>query len=220
MTAFTARLGRFFGAGLMLLLLQVLALLSVGLAAGHFHQRVALLLEPLSLACGGADPAGRMLVAEHLLARAGALDDWQPLCWLPMAALVLALLGTLLVCVHWLRHVDASLRRSAWGLLALHVAALMLSSVMLRLYEHVWTRITHALPAACMTVMAPDGYERPSSMRHWLLQLFARADLMPPHAPDALAIVLCGLLLAAMVVGLWLWRTTSQLAGSHAGAGR
>ena len=211
MTAFTARLGRFFGAGLMLLLLQVLALLSVGLAAGHFHQRVALLLEPLSLACGGADPAARMLVAEQLLARAGALDDWQPLCWLQMATLVLALLGTLLVCVHWLRHVDAPLRRSAWGLLALHAAALLLASVMLRLYEHVWAGITTALPAACMTDLTPDGHALPSSMRRWLLQIFARADLTPPHAPDALAIILCGLLMAAMVVGLWLWRTTSQL---------
>ncbi len=146
-----------------------------------------------------------------MLARAGALDDWQPLCWLPMATLVLALLGTLLVCVHWLRNVDAPLRRSAWGLLALHAAALLLASVMLRLYEHVWAGITTALPAACMTDLTPDGHALPSSMRRWLLQIFARANLTPPHAPDALAIILCGLLIAAMVVGLWLWRTTSQL---------
>lgn len=82
---------------------------------------------------------------------------------------------------------------------------------MLRLYEHVWEGITTALPAACMTDLAPDGQALPSSMRRWLLQLFARAELTPPHAPDALAIILCGLLLAAMVVGVWLWRTTSQL---------
>lgn len=211
MTAFTARLWRFFGAGLMLFLLQVVALLSVGMAAGYFHHRMDLLLEPLTLACSGADPAARMQVAEHLLARADALDGWQPLCWLPMATLMLALLGTLSVCVHWLRHVDAPLRRSAWGLLALHAAALLLASAMLRLYEHAWRGITTALPSACMTDLAPDGHALPPSMRRWLLQLFARADVMPLHAPDALAIVLCGLLLAAMVVGLWLWRTTSQL---------
>ncbi|MEG0184750.1 MAG: hypothetical protein RR704_14995 [Stenotrophomonas sp.] len=212
MTALTARLGRFFGAGLMLFLLQLVALLSVGLAAGYFHQRVGLLLEPMTLACGGADPAARLYVAEHLLARAGALDDWQPLCWLSMATLMLALLGALSVCVHWVHHVDAPLRRSAWGLLALHAAALLLAGAMLRLYEHVWAGITTALPAACMTDLAPDDHTPPPSMRRWLLQLFARADLMPPHAPDALAIVLCGLLLAAMVIGLWLWRITSQWA--------
>ncbi len=211
MTAFTARLGRFFGAGLMLFLLQVVALLSVGLAAGYFHHRMDLLLEPLTLACGGPDPTARMQVAEHLLARAGALDGWQPLCWLPMATLLLALLGTLTVGVHLLRHVDARLRRSAWGLLALHAAALLLASAMLRLYDQAWKGITTALPAACMTDLTPDGHALPSSMRRWLLQIFAKADLTPPHAPDALAIILCGLLMAAMVVGLWLWRTTSQL---------
>lgn len=83
---------------------------------------------------------------------------------------------------------------------------------MLRLYEHVWAGVITALPAACLTDQLPEGHQAPLSTRRWLLQLFAKADLMPPHAPDALAIVLCGLLLAAMVVGLWLWRTTSQLA--------
>jgi len=75
----------------------------------------------------------------------------------------------------------------------------------------VWAGITTALPAACMTDLTPDGHALPSSIRRWLLQIFAKADLTPPHAPDALAIILCGLLMAAMVVGLWLWRTTSQL---------
>lgn len=211
MTAFTARLGRFFGAGLMLFLLQLVALLSVGLAAGYFHHRVDLLLEPLTLSCGGADPAARLHVAEHLLARAGALDDWQPLCWIPMATLLLALLGTLSVCVHWLRDVDASLRRSAWCLSALHAAALLLASAMLRLYEHVWAGVITALPAACMTDQVPEGHQTPLSTRRWLLQLFAKADLMPPHLPDGLAIALCAVLLAGMVIGLWLWRTTSRL---------
>ncbi|QKW58293.1 hypothetical protein [Stenotrophomonas sp. NA06056] len=211
MTAFTARLGRFFGAGLMLFLLHVVALLSVGLAVGYFHHRMGLLLEPLTRACGGNDAAARMQVAEHLLARAAALDGWQQLSWLPMAALLLAVLGALSVSVHWLRHADASLRRSAWGLLALHAAALLLAGAMLRLYDHAWEGIITALPAACMTDLAPDGHAPPPSMRRWLLQLFAKADLMPPHAPDVLAIVLCGVLMAAMVIGLWLWRTTSQL---------
>lgn len=196
----------------MLFLLQGVALLSVGFAASHFHHRVALLLEPISLACGGFDPVARLQVADHLLARAGALDDWEPLCLLPTATLLLALLGALSVCVHSLRRAEAPLRRSGWALLALHGAGLLLAAVMLRLYEHVWAGATTVLPAACMTELAVEGNQLPASSDAWLLQIFNTAGLMPPHAPDALAIVLCGVLVAGMVVGVWLWRTTSQLA--------
>ncbi|WP_303637725.1 MULTISPECIES: hypothetical protein [Stenotrophomonas] len=211
MTDFTVRLRRlFFGAGLMLFLLQVVAILSVGLASGYFHHRQSLLLESLTPACGATDLAARMRVAEHLLARVGALDDWQPLCWLPMAALLLALTGTLSACVHWLHRVDATLRRSAWGLLALHGAALLLASVMLWLYEQVWAGITTTLPSACMLELATGARPWVASPQQWLLQMSGPLELLPPHAPDALAIVLIGLLLAAMVVGLWLWCASAQ----------
>ncbi|MBR7559551.1 hypothetical protein KC218_23670, partial [Mycobacterium tuberculosis] len=79
-------------------MLQWVALLSVVLAAGFFHYRVELLLEPVTVACGGPDAQARLQVAEQVMARAGALDDWQPLGWIPWVGLVLALLGAMAVC--------------------------------------------------------------------------------------------------------------------------
>lgn len=208
MGSFAVRTGRFFGAGLMLLLLQLLALSAVGLAAGYFHHRVELLLEPLTSACGGHDPVARMQVAEHLLARVEALDDWQPLIWVMGTAVLLALLGALLVCVHWLRRVDARCRTSAWGLLALHLLALGLATWMLRLYEQVWAGVVTLLPIQCM--VEEEGRDRSAWQpgTRWLQQMFIDAGLPLPQAPDALAIVLCGTLLAGMVVGIWLWRAS------------
>jgi hypothetical protein len=74
-------------------MLQVVALLAVALAAGFFHYRVELLLEPVTEACGGPDAQARMQVAEQVMARAGALDDWQPLQLDSDGGMVLALLG-------------------------------------------------------------------------------------------------------------------------------
>ena len=53
MSAATSRIRRICGQGPILLMLQWVALLSVVLAAGFFHYRVELLLEPVTVACGG-----------------------------------------------------------------------------------------------------------------------------------------------------------------------
>lgn len=209
----TARLGRFCGAGLMLLALQVVAMLTVGWAVSCFHQRLNLLLEPLTVACGGVDPVARMQVAEHLIARAGALDGWTPLHWLPIGALLPALLGTMLVNVHWLHQVDVRFRRSAWGLLALHGIAFTLAAFTVVQYERLWNGIVRRMPPACMSHLEMDTGDGPLPPLQWSMHLFAHAGLPLPHAPDALAIILAGVLLACMVIGLWLWRVTHLLDG-------
>lgn len=210
MDVMTARVRRFFGAGLMLLVLQGLALASVALAAGFFHHRMHLLLEPIAvpvlMACGCGDAVARMQVAEDVLARANAFDGWQPLFWLVASALLLTLLGALAVCLQGLLRAERRHRRSACGLLGLHVLALPLAAAVLRLYEQVWAGIVTGLPVACMAEPLPmeDGAALP--VQRSMAQVLAEAGTLPPQAPDALAIVLCGLLLAAMVVGVWLWR--------------
>lgn len=209
MTLMTARLRRFFGAGLMLFLLHGLALASIALAVGYFHHRMYLLLEPLALplllACGGGDPVARMHAAEHLLARAGALDDWQPVCWVVVSALLSSLLGALAVNTHWLRQVHGQHRRSIWGLLGLHLLATALAALLLRLYEQVWQGLVNGLPAVCMA--EPQPAQDPTRLTHLTVSnMLSEAGLQVPQAPDALAIVLCGVLLAALVVGVWLWR--------------
>jgi len=210
MTPTTARLRRFFGAGLMLFLLHGLALASVALAVGYFHHRMHLLLEPIALplllACGGGDPVARMHAAEHLLARAGALDDWQPVCWVVVSALLSSLLGTLAVSVHWLRQRHGLYRRSRWGLLGLHVLATALAALLLRLYEQVWAGLVNGLPTVCMAEPTAQEASAVTPAQRTLPQMLAEAGLPVPQAPDALAIVLCGVLVAATVVGVWLWR--------------
>ncbi|WP_159097464.1 hypothetical protein [Stenotrophomonas sp. SAU14A_NAIMI4_5] len=210
MTPTTARLRRFFGAGLMLFLLHVLALASVALAVGYFHHRLDLLLEPIEvpllLSCGGGDPMARMQVAEHLLARAGALDDWQPVCWVVVSALLCALLGTVVVSLHWLQQVQDLHRRSVWGLLGLHLLASALAVLLLGLYEQVWRGLVNVLPTVCMA--EPTVQEATAMLPAYrtLPQMLSDAGLLVPQVPDALAIVLCGVLLAATVIGVWLWR--------------
>ena len=209
MTPTTARLRRFFGAGLMLFLLHGLALASVALAVGYFHHRLDLLLEPIELplllSCGGGDPMARMQAAEHLLARAGALDDWQPVCWVVVSALLCSLMGTVVVSLHWLQQVQGLHRRSVWGLLGLHLLASALAVLLLRLYEQVWAGLVIALPTVCMA--EPAAQEAAMLPAHRTLpQMLSDAGLLVPQAPDALAIVLCGVLLAATVIGVWLWR--------------
>lgn len=194
----------------MLFLLHGLALSSVALAVGHFHQRLQLLLEPVALplllACGGSDPVARMRVAEVLLARAGALDDWQPLCWLVVSALLFSLLGALGVSVHWLRRARGIHHRSIAGLLGLHVLALLLAAAVLRMYEHVWHGVVTGLPTLCMAESLAMEGGLPVPAQRTLPQMLSRAGLLVPQAPDALAFVLCGVLLAAMAMGVWLWR--------------
>jgi len=211
MTLRTARLRRFFGAGLMLLLLHGLALASVALAVGYFHHRVHLLLEPIELplllACGGGDPVARMQVAEHLLARAGALDDWQPVCWVVVMALMSSLLGTLAVSVHWLYQGRGRQSRSVGGLLGLQLLATALAVKLLRLYEQVWAGLVDGLPMVCMAEPMPGDVAAALPAQRSLPQILVDAGLPIPQAADALAIVLCGVLLAATVVGVWLWRS-------------
>ncbi|TGP50965.1 hypothetical protein EN872_14670, partial [bacterium M00.F.Ca.ET.229.01.1.1] len=95
MSPATSRIRRICGQGPILLMLQLVALLSVALASGFFHCRVDLLLEPITEACGGPDAHARLQMAEQVMARAGALDDWQPLSWIPVAGIALALLGAI-----------------------------------------------------------------------------------------------------------------------------
>jgi len=210
MTPTTARLRRFFGAGLMLFLLHGLALTSVALAVGYFHHRLDLLLEPIELplllSCGGGDPMARMQAAEHLLARARALDDWQPVCWVVVSALLCSLLGTVVVSLHWLQQVQGLHRRSVWGLLGLYLLASALAVLLLRLYEQVWAGLVSALPTVCMAEPAAREATAMLPAHRTLPQMLSDAGLLVPQAPDALAIVLCGVLLAATVIGVWLWR--------------
>lgn len=202
----TASFGRIFGPGLMLLVLQCVSLLAVGLEVGYFHHRVALLLEPLSPDCGGDDATERMHVAEHLLARANALDDWDPLAWVPTATLLLALAGSLAAAWEQWRHSSAACRRSAGRLLALQAGALVLGGAMLHAFDRVWQAYITLLPAACMSDRLMNGEASLAASTAWTFQVFGAARAMPPHAPDAMAIVLCGLLLASLAVGIWLWR--------------
>ncbi len=207
----TARLRRLCGAGLMLFLLHGLALASLGLAVSHFHHRTQLLLEPFAMpllpACSGNDPVARLHMADLLLARAGALDDWQPVCWVVVSALLSALLGALAVSVNLLRRTRGGRRHGIWGLFGLHLLVLALAMQLLRLYEQVWTGMVTGLPAACMA--GPTGLEEDATggAHRTVPQMLAGAGLPVPQLPDALAMVTGALLLAAMAVGMWLWRT-------------
>jgi len=202
----TAFFGRVFGPGLMLLVFQCVSLLAVGLEVGYFHLRVALLLEPLSPACGGDDAYERMRVAEHLLARANALDDWDPLAWVPATTLLLALTGALAASVEQWRRSSPACRVSAGRLVALQVGALALGGTMLHAFDRVWQAYITLLPAACMTdALVREDASLAASMG-WTFQVFDAARVMPPHAPDVMAIVLIGQLLASLAVGIWLWR--------------
>src|SRR2546427_66739 len=120
MASAATRFCRICGPGPILLVLQVVALLAVALAAGFFHTRVGLLLEPVDEACGGPDSAARMQVAEQLMARSTALAPWQPLQWVPTAGVVLALLGAMSISIYRLGRLSERLRWANWGLMALH----------------------------------------------------------------------------------------------------
>lgn len=135
MVSTATRFCRICGPGPILLALQVVALLAVALAAGFFHYRVGLLLEPVDDACGGPDPVARMQVAEQLLARSTALAPWQPLQWIPMAGVALALLGAMSISVYRLGRLSERLRRANWGVMALHAAILALALRALHLYD-------------------------------------------------------------------------------------
>lgn len=111
----------------MVFLLQLVALLSLGLGAGYFHSRVDLLLVPVVDGCGGPDPVARLRVAEQLLARAEALDDWQPLRWIPLVGTLLALLGAATVCALRAMPQQYRLGRLRRALVALHVGVLALA---------------------------------------------------------------------------------------------
>jgi len=206
-----ARITRLSGAGLMLFLLHGLALASLGLAVNHFHHRTRLLLEPFAMpllpACGGHDPVARLRVAELLLARAGALDDWQPVCWVVVSALLSSLLGALVVSVNLLRRTQHGQRYGIWGLFGLHLLVLALAIQLLRWYEQVWTGMVTGLPAACMAGPAGLDEDATSGAHRTVPQMLASAGLPVPQLPDALAVVVSALLLAAMAVGIWLWRT-------------
>ncbi len=207
----TARLRRLCGAGLMLFLLHGLALASLGLAVSYFHHRTQLLLEPFPIpllpACGGHDPVARLHAADLLLARAGALDDWQPVCWVVVSALLSSLLGALAVSVNLLRRTWGGRRQGAWGLFGLHLLVLGLAMQLLRLYEQVWRGMVTGLPAACMVGPTALEDDATSGAHRTVPQMLAGAGLPVPQLPDALAMVVSALLLAATVVGIWLWWT-------------
>lgn len=197
----------------MLLLLQWVALLAVGLAAGHFHYRVGLLLEPVTAACGGADPAARMQVAEQLMARANALDDWQPLHWIPVAGVALALLGAMAICMHRLRWLDGRLRAACWGLMTLHAAALALAGRTLYLYESSWASVAMLSPTVCLVDLAEHGSMPLEQAQQVVFHILTRENAPLLRNPDDLALVLAVVLLAAMAAGVALWRAACRNAG-------
>ncbi|HDS1559170.1 hypothetical protein JAK58_08125 [Stenotrophomonas maltophilia] len=205
--------GRTRAPGLMLLLLQVVAVLGLGLAAGYFHHRVDLLLEPVTAACGGPDPAARLRMAEVLMARAGALDDWQPLRWLPVAGMVLALLGAMAICVHWWHRVRRPLRTTALGLMALHASAMALAAWTLHLYEDAWNSVVRLSPTACLVDLTQQGRMPLEQAQEVVFHIFTRAHAPLQRNPDDLALVLVALLTAAMVGGVALWRAAAAEEG-------
>lgn len=205
-----ARPGRFSGPGVTLLLLQMLALLSLGLAAAYFHHRLGLLLEPLSDACGGEDPAARLHVAEHLLTRAAALDHWRPLRWIPMATMCLSLLAATALCAGWRyrsrSRSAAGLRAIACVLMALHGLVLALTGWTLYLYEDAWASIATMAPSACLVDFASHGDPALQQAEQLVRHLLTRTDAPLPGHPDRLVMLLAVLILLAMAGGLLLWR--------------
>ncbi|HEL5401813.1 TPA: hypothetical protein UOJ25_001928 [Stenotrophomonas maltophilia] len=210
MNAAASRIRCICGQGPILLMLQLVALLSVALAAGFFHYRVGLLLEPINAACGGPDEQARLQVAEQVMARACALDDWQPLGWIPMAGMVLALLGALAVCASralWLRD---QLRTANVALMLLHGGALGLAGWTLHLYENAWSSVARLSPAACLMDLVADGNIPLAKAQHVVFHILTRENAMLLRNPDDLALVLVVLLLATMVGGIVLWQAIAR----------
>ncbi|WP_401738864.1 hypothetical protein [Stenotrophomonas pavanii] len=206
MSPATSRIHRICGQGPILLMLQLVALLSVALASGFFHCRVDLLLEPITEACGGPDAHARLQMAEQVMARAGALDDWQPLSWIPVAGIVLALLGAMAVCASralWLRD---RLRTANVALMVLHGAALGLAGWTLYLYETAWNSVARLSPTACLMDLVAEGDTPLAQAQHVVFHILARENATLMRNPDDLALVLAMLLLATMMGGISLWR--------------
>lgn len=210
MPATASRLGRLFGPALMLFLLQLLALLALGLEAGYFHHRVALLLEPLSTACGGADPVARLQVAEQLMARAEALDDWQPLRWIPLMGIVLALLGAMTLCTRRALRMPQRWRAAGGSLALLHGAALALASWTLHLYENAWSSLASLSPATCLVDLTEHGKVPLAQAQQVVFHILTREHAPLQRNPDDLALVLATLLLMAMAASLALWRAAAR----------
>jgi hypothetical protein len=206
MSPATSRIRRICGQGPILLMLQLVALLSVALASGFFHCRVDLLLEPITEACGGPDAHARLQMAEQVMARAGALDDWQPLSWIPVAGIALALLGAIAVCASralWLRD---RLRTANVALLVLHGAALGLAGWTLYLYETAWNSVARLSPTACLMDLVAEGDTPLAQAQHVVFHILARENATLMRNPDDLALVLVMLLLATMMGGIGLWQ--------------
>ncbi|MBH1432521.1 hypothetical protein I5U42_14555 [Stenotrophomonas maltophilia] len=218
MVSAATRFCRICGPGPILLVLQLVALLAVALAIGFFHYRVDMLLEPVGEACGGSDPAARLHVAEQLMARSNALQDWYPLHLIPLAGVTLSLLGAMALCVYRLRRTSGRLLRASWGLLALHGLVLALSLRVLHLYESAWLSVATLSPAACLVDLAADGRMPLAQAQRVVLGILAGRHAALLRNPDDLAWVLAALLVGAMAAGLVLWRAfvRERQAGSPA----
>ncbi|WP_414540239.1 hypothetical protein [Stenotrophomonas forensis] len=210
MRSAVSRLGRLFGPGVMVFLLQLVALLSLGLGAGYFHSRVDLLLVPVVDGCGGPDPVARLRVAEQLLARAEALDDWQPLRWIPLVGTLLALLGAAAVCALRALPQQDRLGRLRQGLVALHVGALVLAGWTLHLYEDAWSSVARLSPAACLVDLTEQGRTPLAQAQQVVLHVLTREHAPLQRNPDDLAMMAVSLLVAAMVASIVLWRAAAR----------
>ncbi|HEL2980139.1 TPA: hypothetical protein UMB92_003014 [Stenotrophomonas maltophilia] len=206
MVSAATRFSRMCGPVPMLLVLQVVALLAVVLAVAFFHYRVGLLLEPVGDTCGGSDPVARMQVAEQLQARSLALQPWQPLHWIPMAGVVLAMLGAVSISVYRLGRVPACLRRANCGLIALHGAILALAVRALHLYHVAWISVATLSPAACLVELGEQGRLPLAQAQQVVFEILTHEHAPLLRNPDDLALVLVVLLLATMVGGIALWR--------------
>ncbi|HDS1126004.1 TPA: hypothetical protein QDZ60_003328 [Stenotrophomonas maltophilia] len=210
MRSAVSRLGRLFGPGVMVFLLQLVALLSLGLGAGYFHSRVDLLLVPVVDGCGGPDPVARLRVAEQLLARAEALDDWQPLRWIPLAGTLLALLGAATVCALRAMPQQYRLGRLRRALVALHVAVLVLAGWTLHLYEDAWSSVARLSPAACLVDLTEQDRMPLAQAQQVVLHVLTREYAPLQRNPDDLAMMAVSLLVAAMVASIVLWRAAAK----------
>ena len=210
MRSAVSRLGRLFGPEVMVFLLQLVALLSLGLGAGYFHSRVDLLLVPVVDGCGGPDPVARLRVAEQLLARAEALDDWQPLRWIPLFGTLLALLGAATVCALRAMPQQYRLGRLRRGLVALHVGVLALAGWTLHLYEDAWSSVARLSPAACLVDLTEQGRVPLAQAQQVVLHVLTREYVPLQRNPDDLAMMAVSLLVAAMVASILLWRAAAR----------
>ncbi|HEL3781715.1 TPA: hypothetical protein UOA91_003642 [Stenotrophomonas maltophilia] len=216
MVSAASRYCRMSGPGPILLMVQVVALLALGLAAGFFHYRVGLLLEPVDDACGGPDPMARMQVAEQLMARSLALAPWQPLQWIPMAGLVLALLGAISISVYRLGRLSDRLRWANWAVMALHGVILMLAVRALHLYDMAWISVAKLAPTTCLVELGEQGRLPLAQAQEVVFGILTRQHALLLRNPDDLALVLAALLLMAMVAGFMLWRAIVRARSSEA----